>query len=758
MSFGLLNLVMVFGLFAVVIPIIIHLLNRQRYQVVDWGAMQFLQISTTRRRKLFFEELLLLLLRMGLIAVLVLALAAPFATGSLVNQFASRPNRDVVLIIDGSASMALDDGKNVTPHEAAKVWARRFLAELSPGDTVALVMARAQPVPLVSPLTRDARHIADAIAGLPAPGGGCDGPRSVAWALDQLRLHGQHAEQDIIILTDGLRPGWFDDTSLSQWRNLTKSLAPDPGRSTSAPPRLWMISVLDPPEASPSYPSCFPGPLTANYSHVWSNKEVTFQTNLHLKGPLPYGAPHRLKLLIDNKPARNLDVPVEYPWSSGQVPISFRHSFTAPGSHLLSVIVEPDPPASNRSLEHALRDYLIADNRSDLAVMVRDRLQVLMVDGNAEITSESSTSALAKAFANKTDDGHPSAVVATAIPYPKFTPALLNGENRPRVLLLADVPHLDANQRRAVEQYLADGGAVLIAVAERVTDPSFYNLELHQGGQGWLPARLDKVLGQRDQPDRAAAMDLADLRPPLTLFRDKAKNNLGQARFPLWWKLAVPAKSGAAVLATLHSGDPFLIEKPYKKGRVLLCSVPLDHAWGSNFPSIWEYSVLVHELVYWLADSKSTEFNVRPGQPLRWTPPQNNSGTTAPLPLTIDVKRPDHRRDALTVSQWPAVYERTEEPGIYEFNFSDGQRVFYVVDSDRLESELLCASDADRQLLAAAVQIRYASEPGQVGVAILGADHREDIWWCLMLAVIALLCLEIWMTRRMVAKRDEGPS
>ena len=59
MSFGLLNALMLLGLAGLAIPPIIHLLNRRRFDVVDWGAMQFLQISETTRRRLLIEELLL---------------------------------------------------------------------------------------------------------------------------------------------------------------------------------------------------------------------------------------------------------------------------------------------------------------------------------------------------------------------------------------------------------------------------------------------------------------------------------------------------------------------------------------------------------------------------------------------------------------------------------------------------------------------------------------------------------------------------
>ena len=63
------------GVAALLIPPLIHLLNRRRFDVVEWGAMQFLQISETTRRRLLIEELLLMLLRISLLAVLVFALA-----------------------------------------------------------------------------------------------------------------------------------------------------------------------------------------------------------------------------------------------------------------------------------------------------------------------------------------------------------------------------------------------------------------------------------------------------------------------------------------------------------------------------------------------------------------------------------------------------------------------------------------------------------------------------------------------------------
>src|SRR6185312_4446759 len=102
---------MLLGLLGASVPVIIHFLNRRRDQVVDWGAMQFLELGKRARQKIRLTELLLMLARMGLLAVVALAMARPFwAPRATVNASdggwgALAPPRDVVIVIDDSASM-----------------------------------------------------------------------------------------------------------------------------------------------------------------------------------------------------------------------------------------------------------------------------------------------------------------------------------------------------------------------------------------------------------------------------------------------------------------------------------------------------------------------------------------------------------------------------------------------------------------------------------------------------------------------------
>lgn len=70
------------GLIAAVGPILIHLLNRRRFRVVEWGAMDFLRKAMQRsRRAVQLRDLLLLVLRCLTVALFGAALAQPFVSG-----------------------------------------------------------------------------------------------------------------------------------------------------------------------------------------------------------------------------------------------------------------------------------------------------------------------------------------------------------------------------------------------------------------------------------------------------------------------------------------------------------------------------------------------------------------------------------------------------------------------------------------------------------------------------------------------------
>src|SRR4051812_37901798 len=86
------------------LPILVHLLHRQKVTPISWGAMQFLletPLKVRRRRKV--DNWLLMLVRIAILASLTLLLARPVI--KLKEVRASTP-MDVVVIIDHSLTMA----------------------------------------------------------------------------------------------------------------------------------------------------------------------------------------------------------------------------------------------------------------------------------------------------------------------------------------------------------------------------------------------------------------------------------------------------------------------------------------------------------------------------------------------------------------------------------------------------------------------------------------------------------------------------
>src|SRR5947209_1554314 len=215
MALTFLNGLLLAGLAALAIPPIIHLLNRKRFEVIPWGAMQFLAPSERTRRRVFLEELLLMLVRMGLIAVMVLALAAPVATSPMFSYLGAAGPRDVVLVIDGSYSMDYrHDGK--TAHDAAKEWALAFLDDLAAGDGVAVLQAKPQPVAALGELSAEFDRVRTAIQTLPPPRGGCDAPAALSAAFAILS-GSTKTDKAVVVLTDGQRQGWGDEATVSRW-------------------------------------------------------------------------------------------------------------------------------------------------------------------------------------------------------------------------------------------------------------------------------------------------------------------------------------------------------------------------------------------------------------------------------------------------------------------------------------------------------------------------------------------------------------
>ncbi len=98
------------GLAALAVPVLIHLSRRQSEQVREFPSLMFLRRfpqQTEKRRRL--RDVLLLALRCAALTILVAAFARPFLDRPIASPAAQTGSREVVVLLDRSASMAYGD-------------------------------------------------------------------------------------------------------------------------------------------------------------------------------------------------------------------------------------------------------------------------------------------------------------------------------------------------------------------------------------------------------------------------------------------------------------------------------------------------------------------------------------------------------------------------------------------------------------------------------------------------------------------------
>jgi len=135
------------GLVAAAGPVLIHLLNRRRFKVVPWAAMDFLREAIVHSRRILqLRDLLLLALRTLCIVAFGAALAQPFLSGIVSTGGDARPVH-AVLLIDNSLSMGYATGRkvvdgeeqNITLLDEAKDQAGEVIRQVPAGSRISIL-------------------------------------------------------------------------------------------------------------------------------------------------------------------------------------------------------------------------------------------------------------------------------------------------------------------------------------------------------------------------------------------------------------------------------------------------------------------------------------------------------------------------------------------------------------------------------------------------------------------------------------------
>ncbi len=195
------------GLTALAVPVVIHLIQRERRTIVPFPSLMFLRripYKSVRRRRI--RHWALLALRLVALALIIAAFARPFVPGAGAAGVAGGA-RDIVVLLDRSFSMGYAD--TWTRAQAA---ARQVIDQLRPDDRASLILFGGD-VQVVTRSSNDRASLAAAIqAAQPGPGATRYG---AALKLAGSLLAGSTMpRREVVLVSDFQRAGWEPDQTL----------------------------------------------------------------------------------------------------------------------------------------------------------------------------------------------------------------------------------------------------------------------------------------------------------------------------------------------------------------------------------------------------------------------------------------------------------------------------------------------------------------------------------------------------------------
>jgi hypothetical protein len=195
------------GLAAIAIPVIIHLINRERKVVVEFPSLMFLQripYRSVRRQKI--RHLLLLVLRCVALALLVAAFARPFFERRRAG-ISTTGAREVVILLDRSSSMGYA-GRWAKAKDAAK----KVVNGLTAGDRATLVLFASDASVASEPMATPDRIV----AAINAAKLSAEGTRysSALKLASQIIASSTLPRREVVVISDFQKIGWVNHNEI----------------------------------------------------------------------------------------------------------------------------------------------------------------------------------------------------------------------------------------------------------------------------------------------------------------------------------------------------------------------------------------------------------------------------------------------------------------------------------------------------------------------------------------------------------------
>jgi hypothetical protein len=510
------------------IPILIHLLNRQRFKQVDFPTLRFLrEMQRQKMRQVKVRQIILLALRTLAVLFLVLALTRPVirSTAGILPGVVAKST--VVMVLDRSASMQTETTSG-TRFRDVQTRAQEILASMSDGDEIQIVWADNDPVLFPESPTSHIALIREAIGDAEA---GNQGGNLIQALQSARKILGasQNLHKEVYVLSDFSGSAWPEKMP-------DIKLLPDDVR-------LFLIPCNN--------------ESKRNLGIV--NARITSRL-------ITPGRPVELAIQAFNSGSIPTEDRIVSVYAGGRRVAQTRVTLQAGRQQEYRIKFVPEEPGSQTGYVRIEDpDDFAADDRREFVLRVPPRLQVALVG------AEGAARELTGLALNPTAD--PDAFVQVT----KFLPDEFETADWSSIdaIIVVDATEFGIGFESRVRNFVESGKGVFV-----IPGPQF-DLRAHQSWMAslGLPGLVEVI----DAESAPFQWGKTDLNHPVFegLFEDEPS-----VVSPDFNRIVTTAGSGTAVeVITLSNGMPFMLETRAGKGRAILLLSSPDPDWSSMFRS-----------------------------------------------------------------------------------------------------------------------------------------------------------------------------
>ncbi len=713
------------------IPILLHLLTLHRLKTVELSTFRFLFDSyVQQRRRMKFLEALIAFLRTLFLLLLILLICRPVVKHWSAMFGGSEAGRDVVLLVDGSASMnAVTEG--ITSLERAKQVAVSVVDRLSVDDRVTVIRVAAKPEEVCNRFSSDAEAIRSEIEGLQATPsrGNLFAAFSQLFGPESRKLN----KPAVYVFSDLQSTGWNEFLA---------------GNSSDLIPPDTELTVVN----------------------VGSNQEFA---NTAVVGRSPedqraiVGLPIKLNPRVTNhSETETKDIAVSIFIEDKE--IARKNLTLEPGATgEAELIFTPTEAGELRGRFEIPEDRFKADDSFLFSLNVAPQIRVLLVNGNpspqpnedeglyvrtAMVSSDSSETASDPLLAE--DRELVRSLVVEEVPQGNISRETLSNVE---VVILANCGSLNQDQFKLLREFVGAGGGMLVFPGDKVNHDN-YSKEFFPSPetpeQSFVAVELSSPEGDPDRAENHRQFGAIDFAHPVfSVFANSEQRYLTKLKIYRHFRFKLPeTRANAWPLVEFEDGSPVILESVYGNGRTLLTAFPLNTKW-SNLPMKPEFVPLVLRMIGYVkrksdvdgplvvpADG-TAEFVVSQD----WAPAEGTVTDSEGHITPVSFQRSN--------SRLVGAFQRTVQKGFYELQVNGGQaekpqtgmhRFAVNVSPEESNFQRLTKPQLETMLPTAKITSIDASAEAQQLFGNIG-DERE-IWRPLIILTFIIIAIEFFLS------------